>query len=168
METQSQDTHTQDPIDPFTLHIQEMRRRPVPRGFAGLVHNLFVELFTCLFMWMAEIAQRNRDAALPTVSPGTVAPDAAPSGGALHGQIGQALAIAEQPSALPPPRRTRVRPGKTNSRTVSARRQRVGHGSRPQWDGAKVFWNPEGGFLRFVSKNGVKGAILRCDHFVTI
>jgi len=69
MTTQAQDTHPQDPIDAYTLHIEEMRRRPVPSGLAGLVHLLFVEFFTFLFRWMAEIAERNRKGTLPEVAP---------------------------------------------------------------------------------------------------
>ena len=69
MTTQTQDTHPQDPIDRFALYIEGLRRMPVPRGLARIVHLLLVEFFTFLWAWAAEIAEQRRNGTLPEVVP---------------------------------------------------------------------------------------------------
>jgi len=197
MTTQAQDTHPQDPIDAYTLHIEEMRRRPVPSGLAGLVHMLFVEFFTFLFMWMAEIAERNRKGTLPEVAPVAAhEPRARPadlrpresgwvqqrnraaaSGGTkMHGQFEQPKInqpAVEQPAALPPPRQDRVQKSKISAGPAPARPRHVDDECSqrcgwPRWRGPGMVWTAEAGFVGFDSKKWALAGADTCDSFVTI
>ena len=131
---------------------------PVPPGFAGLVHNLFVELFTHLLLMMARIAERNRDGTAP-VEPSEVmqpiadAPCEVTLGEAALGEVtlGEVLAV-EQTAALPPP----------------ARPQLVADRGWPQWRGAEVLWTAKVGFLGVDSKKWGLAPMNTCVHFVTI
>jgi len=74
MTTHTQDTHPQDPIDRFTLRIEGLRRMPVPRGVAGVVHLMFVEFFIALWKALARFATQCRNGtppeAVPAAAPG--------------------------------------------------------------------------------------------------
>jgi len=69
METQPQDTHPQDPIERFALHIEGLRRMPVPRGIARIVHWLLLEFFTYVLRVAAHFAEQRRNGTLPEVVP---------------------------------------------------------------------------------------------------
>jgi len=72
MTTQTQDTHPQDPIDRFALYIEGLRRMPVPRGVAGVVHRMFLEFFIALWTMLARFAAQCRNGTLPEVVPAAV------------------------------------------------------------------------------------------------
>ena len=75
MTTPAQDTHPQHPVDPFTLHMEEIRRMPVPRGVAGIVHMFFVEFFTVLARVLARRAEERRNGTLPEPASPECAPE---------------------------------------------------------------------------------------------
>ena len=62
-------TQTQDPIDPYTLRIEKLRRIPRPRGPAGLVHDLFLDFFTRLLTLLASLCERVPTSTLPDPTP---------------------------------------------------------------------------------------------------
>jgi len=62
-------TQTQDPIDPYTLHIEKLRRLPRPRGLVGLVHDMFLEFFVRLLTLLATIANQRPTGTLPDPAP---------------------------------------------------------------------------------------------------
>jgi hypothetical protein len=69
MTTQAQDTHPQDPIDRFALHLEGLRRMPVPRGIARIVHWLLLEFFAYVLRVAAEIVEQRRNGTLPEPVP---------------------------------------------------------------------------------------------------
>jgi hypothetical protein len=84
-------THTQDPIDPFILRIEELRRIPRPHGLAGLVHDMFLGFFVHLLTLLASLCGQVRTGTLPDPAP-------APQAGASPRSTG-----APDPSRVPPP-----------------------------------------------------------------
>src|SRR5271167_838501 len=69
METQTQDTHPQDPIDRLTLCIEELRSMPGVRGQMWLLHLLFLDFFMSMFKMLASLAEMRRNGTLPAVAP---------------------------------------------------------------------------------------------------
>src|SRR5271165_1670247 len=69
MTTQAQDTHTQDPIERFTLRMEELRRDSVVRGPMRLLHNLFLDFFMSMFRLLASLAEQRRNGTLPEWAP---------------------------------------------------------------------------------------------------
>jgi hypothetical protein len=59
----------QDPIDRFTLQIEELRRMPGLRGPARLLHNLFLDLFLSLIRLLASLVEQARNGTLPDTAP---------------------------------------------------------------------------------------------------
>jgi hypothetical protein len=73
METQTQDTHPQDPIDRFALRLEEMRRDSEARGLARLVQNLILDFFLAMMKLLAGLAEQRRNGTLPAVPEPAVA-----------------------------------------------------------------------------------------------
>jgi len=180
MITQTQDTHPQDPIDRFTLRIEGLRRMPVPRGVAGVVHLMFVEFFVALWTALARFAEQRRNGTLAVPAP-VVAPDqsrtwpAEPrpreSGGVEQRSAeaprdcGTSRAPLEQPE-IKQPIAAREVPG-VEPPAVLARPQHVDDGCWPRWRGAGLRWTGTARFLRLDSnKSGLAGGVT-CAHFVT-
>src|SRR5271168_2008100 len=69
MTTQTQDTQTQDPIDRFTLRMEEIRQDSVVRGPMRLLHNLFLDFFMGFFKLLAKLAEQRRNGTLPELAP---------------------------------------------------------------------------------------------------
>jgi hypothetical protein len=69
METHTQDTHPQDPIDRFTLRIEEMRSMRGVYGPARLLHKLFLDFFMSMFRVLASLAEQRRNGTLPETAP---------------------------------------------------------------------------------------------------
>ena len=180
MTTQAQDTHPQDPIDRFALHIEGMRRMPVPRGLARLVHMLLVEFFAFLLCWAADIVEQRRNGTLPTVAPVAARePRARPEeprprercstvvaaagmDSRLRGNDGVAMntPVAETP-------RARARTLNASSGPAPARAQRLDDGVWSQWRGSGSVWTAETGCLRFDSKKWALAGADTCVPFVT-
>jgi len=72
MTTHTQDTHPQDPIDRFTLRIEELRRDSVLRGPMRLLHNLFLDFFISMFRQLAGLAEQRRNGTLPEMAQASV------------------------------------------------------------------------------------------------
>ena len=68
---------TQDPIDRFTLRIEELRRVPTGHGPARLVHNLILDIFMSMLRLFASLAEQVRTGTLPT---GTLPTGTLPTG----------------------------------------------------------------------------------------
>ena len=185
METQLQDTHPQDPIERFALHVEGLRRMPVPRGVAGIVHRLFVEFFIGLWTALAIFAEQRRNGTLAKVVP-VEAPVPGPSrawpeglkpresgwveqrsaeaalgGGAMHAPI------AEAPAALPRPPQARVRKLKISSGPALARPRHEDDGCWARWRGPGIVWPADVGFLGFDSKKWALAGADTCVPFVT-
>jgi hypothetical protein len=69
MTTQAQDTHTQDPIERFTLRMEEIRQDSVLRGPMRLLHDMILALFTGMFRVFAKLAEMRRNGTLPEWTP---------------------------------------------------------------------------------------------------
>jgi hypothetical protein len=69
MANQTQDTHPQDPIDRFALHVEGLRRMRVPCGVAWIVHRLLVAFFAYLLKVAADIVEQRRNGMLPDTGP---------------------------------------------------------------------------------------------------
>jgi len=188
METQTQDTHPQDPIDRFALHIEGMRRMSVPRGLARIVHILLVEFFVFLLCWAADIAERRRNGTLPEVAPvaareprawpadlrpresGWVeqrGAEAALGGATMQGQFEQPEInepVVEMLAALPP--RDRAGKPKVSSEPAPARPRHVDDGGGARWRGPGIVWITDVGVLRADSKKWVLAGVDTCVHFV--
>jgi len=146
--THPKDTHSQDPIERFTLRMEELRRDSVVRGPMRLLHNLFLDFFMSMFKLLAALAEQRRNGTLPDVAPAEVAdqPRAWPplrpreSGWAeyrslydrcgdstMHAPAGQPEMSPEMPpetnEPVAPPPRVRARHGKQKPEPLPARRQ---------------------------------------------
>jgi len=169
-------TTTQDPIDPFTLRIEELRRIPRAHGPAGLLHDLFLDLFVRLLRLLASLCEQVRTGTLPDTAPAGAPgpsrvrspdPRPRPSGSTMHGRFEQPeikeqiaeppcrTPAVEQPAGLPLPPRARVRRAKNKSGPAPARPRHVDDGCWPRWCGPGLLWTAEAGFLRFDSKKWV-------------
>jgi hypothetical protein len=193
MRTETQDTHPQDPIERFALHVEGLRRMRVPRGLAWIVHRLLVAFFTYLLRVAADIAEQRRNGTLPEMAP-VSGPDHQPRawrselrpresgwleqrsheaacGGSVHGPFEQPeikQPIVEQAAALPLPRRARVRKCKGKSGPAPARLRHVDDGGWARWRGPGIVWTAEVGSLGFDSKKWALAGGDSYVHFVTI
>jgi hypothetical protein len=181
MTTQAQDTHTQDPIERFTLRMEELRRNCVVRGPLRLLHNLFLhffikDFFAGMFRLLADLAEKRRNGTLPDIAPVACVPEEARAwpddlrprerGGVekrsladpwgertVHEQVEQPETV--EPIAEVP--QVRVRHVKKSP----ARPQHVD-------GGAVVLWTVDDGLLRLDSKKWVLAGLDSCGQFVTI
>jgi len=183
MATHTQDTHPQDPNDRFTLRIEELRSVPVPRGAAGLLHKMFLELFISLLKLLAAFAEQRRNGTLPEMAPASAPeqprawpadlrpresgwvehryPEDAYGGGTMRGRV-------EQPAGMPSTRRARVRKCTEQSGPASARPRYEDDGRWSWWRGPGLVWIAQAGFLRVDSKKWALAGVDNCVHFVTI
>jgi hypothetical protein len=192
MITHTQDTHTQDPIDRFTLRIEEMRRDSHARGPARLVQNLVLGFFMSFMRLLADFAERRRNGTLPEVVPAAAPAQARawpadlrpresgwverdlwdPWGNSTtNGPVEQPETIepiAEVPGEMPPPRRARVRILKESSEPASARAQHVDDGCWPPWRKPGLVWTTEAGLWRLFSKKRVFAGVDTCARFVAV
>src|SRR5271163_4507703 len=196
MTNQTQDTQTQDPIDRFTLRIEEMRRDSVVRGPMKALQNLFLDFFVNLFRVLANLAEQRRNGTLPALPP-PVEPDEArawpplrqrESGWAEYRSLydpwgdSSVPAPVEQPAMLEPIEplqagalaarplrpRVRVRTSRKKSEPALARSKREGGGCWALWRGPRLVLAADVGFLRLDLKKWVFGGLVKCVHFVAI
>ena len=195
MTTQTQDTHPQDPIDRFTLRIEGLRRMPVPRGVAGVVHLMFVEFFVALWTALARFAERCRNGTLAELAPvaaresrawsaelrpresGWVeqrGAEAGRGGGTSRAPLEQPeikepivkTLVVERPAA--PPSRVRARQWKVSSGPAPARPQHVDDCCWPRRCGAGLLCATEAVSSKlFLEERALVGVDI-CVHFVTI
>ena len=188
METQPQDTHPQDPIERFALHIEGLRRMPVPRGIARIVHWLLLEFFTYVLRVAAHFAEQRRNGTLPEVAPAAARePRAWPAdlrpresgwveqrgdqlalgGGNRSGHSGaggdpgcpMVGAVAGMDSRLR---------GNDGIEPAAQAPRHVNHGDWPQSRGPGMVWTTGAGLLRLDSKKWILAMGDSCVHFVTI
>jgi hypothetical protein len=197
MTTQAQDTHTQDPIERFTLRLEEIRRDSVVRGPMRLVHNLFLDFFMGFFRLLASLAEQRRNGTLPEWVPAAAAePRAWPADlrpresgwaedrglydpwgdSAVHARCERAETNAEpscempgvEQPAGPPRRRGRARKCGKESGLALVRPRHAGDCAWPLWRGPGLLWREVAGFLRFDSKKPVLGGGQICVEIVSI
>jgi hypothetical protein len=188
MTTQAQDTHPQDPIERFALHVEGLRRMPVPRGLARIVHWLLVAFFAYILKVAADIVEQRRNGTLPEVAPADLRPresgwveqrsaEVALGGRTTHAPIAQPEInepAVEQPAALPPPRQDRVQKSKISSGPAPARPRHVDDecsqrwGGWPRWRGPGMVGTAEVGALGVCSKKWALAGGDSCVYFVTI
>ena len=181
-------THTQDPVDRFTLRIEVLCGVPRMHGPAGLVFNLILDLFTSMLRLFASLAEQVRTGQLPEMAPVGApgqppirppdprprhsgwlehrAPEAVSGDGMKHGlfeqpEINEPIAEAPQVSRITRP----------PCRMPGIEQPLPWHGNDgtwPRWRGPGILWTTEAAFLRFDSKKLVLGRAPNCVHFVTI
>jgi hypothetical protein len=152
----------QDPIDRFTLRIEELRRMPGLRGPARLLHNLFLDLFLSLIRLLASLAEQARAGSLPdtatasqagesprparaSASPRVWPSDLRPSqSGSLEHRATMQEPITEPPCRMPEvepptgqPRPARVRTANAPSKLAPARPRHEATGPSPPMPGRR-------------------------------
>jgi hypothetical protein len=186
MTTQTQDTHTQDPIERFTLRMEEMRRNCVVRGPMGLLHKLilhffFKDFFAGMFRLLADLAERRRNGTLPEIAPvgEPEQPSAWPvlvqapgrpreSGRAEYRKLDDPW--GEQPEMPPEINQpiAETEPCEKPGIEQPLRPRQVDNDCWLLWRGPGVLWTADAGFFGVDSKKWVFRGLDNCVHFVAI